>query len=74
MVSLMNNEMEKCGRKHPMSNLIEYLSICLQTLKKLQINLSSWPVLTSRHQPQTIQTLKQTFRNSVYLQTISHMT
>jgi len=54
MVSLTNNEMGKCGRKHPMSNLIQYLqylSICLQALKKLQTNLSSWPVLRSRHQP-----------------------
>jgi len=50
MVSLMNNEMEKRGRNHPMSNLIQYLSICLQALKKLQINLPSWPVLRSRHQ------------------------
>jgi len=50
MVSLMNNEMEKCGRKHPTSNLIQYLSVCLQAMKKLQINLSSWPVLRSRHQ------------------------
>jgi len=27
MVSLMNNEMEKYGRKHPMSNLVQYLSM-----------------------------------------------
>ena len=49
MVSLMNNEMEKYGRKHPMSNLVQYLSMSPGTeeASKKPVKLTSPHVKTS---------------------------